>query len=143
MAVPLPRRRFVGSGSSAPLAKKTVGCFGESAIEKLSSEARAGGPQAMTSRLSSSETSTPRAAAQGACAARAHQPKARGDPHGMISFALPPHGGNINAFLSTAAGAGAHPTVLLLHGFPGSEQNLDLAQAIRRAGWNVLRPHYR
>jgi len=30
-----------------------------------------------------------------------------------------------------------------LHGFPGNEQNLDLAQAIRRAGWNVLTMHYR
>jgi len=32
---------------------------------------------------------------------------------------------------------------VLLHGFPGNEQNLDLAQAIRRAGWNVLTLHYR
>ena len=36
-----------------------------------------------------------------------------------------------------------HPTVLLLHGFPGYEQNMDLAQAIRRAGWNVFTFHYR
>jgi uncharacterized protein len=33
--------------------------------------------------------------------------------------------------------------VLLLHGFPGNEQNIDLAYSIRRAGWNVLVPHYR
>ena len=32
---------------------------------------------------------------------------------------------------------------MLLHGFPGNEQNLDLAQVIRRAGWNVLTLHYR
>jgi uncharacterized protein len=38
---------------------------------------------------------------------------------------------------------GPHPTIVLLHGFPGNEQNLDLAQAIRRAGWNVLTLHYR
>src|SRR5437588_55662 len=62
---------------------------------------------------------------------------------GMIAFALPSHGANMNAVLYTAAGSGAHPTVLLLHGFPGNEQNLDLAQAIRRAGWNVLTLHYR
>jgi pimeloyl-ACP methyl ester carboxylesterase len=31
----------------------------------------------------------------------------------------------------------------LLHGFPGNEQNLDLAQAARRAGWHVLTLHYR
>jgi pimeloyl-ACP methyl ester carboxylesterase len=42
-----------------------------------------------------------------------------------------------------AAGADPHPTVLLLHGLPGFEQNGDLAQTIRRAGWNVLIFHYR
>ena len=36
-----------------------------------------------------------------------------------------------------------HPSVVLFHGFPGNEKNLDLAYAIRRAGWNVLIPHYR
>jgi pimeloyl-ACP methyl ester carboxylesterase len=34
-------------------------------------------------------------------------------------------------------------TVLLLHGLPGYEINGDLAQSIRRAGWNVLLFHYR
>jgi len=33
--------------------------------------------------------------------------------------------------------------VVLLHGFPGNEKNLDLAQAIRRDGWNVLYFNYR
>jgi len=42
-----------------------------------------------------------------------------------------------------AAGAGPHPTALVLHGFPGNERNLDLAQAIRRAGWNAVFFHYR
>lgn len=42
-----------------------------------------------------------------------------------------------------AAGKGPHPTVLLLHGFPGTELNLDLARSIQRAGWNVLAIHYR
>lgn len=50
---------------------------------------------------------------------------------------------NLNAVLFTASGSGPHPTVLLLHGLPGNEQNLDCAQAIRRAGWNVLTVHYR
>jgi pimeloyl-ACP methyl ester carboxylesterase len=56
---------------------------------------------------------------------------------------IPSHGLLINGVLYEAAGAGLHPTVVLLHGFPGNEQNLDLAQAIRRAGWNVLTLHYR
>ncbi len=42
-----------------------------------------------------------------------------------------------------AAGAGPHPVVVLLHGFPGNEKNLDLAQAIRREGWDVLYFDYR
>jgi uncharacterized protein len=49
----------------------------------------------------------------------------------------------MNALFYLAGGAGPHPTMVLLHGFPGNEQNLDLAQAIRRAGWNVLTLHYR
>lgn len=47
------------------------------------------------------------------------------------------------ARLFIAAGAGPRPTVLLLHGFPGTELNLDLARAIQRAGWNVMAIHYR
>ena len=64
-------------------------------------------------------------------------------PAGMEAFVLPVKDGRVNAVLYTAAGAGPHPTMLLLHGFPGNEQNLDLAQAVRRAGWNVLTLHYR
>ncbi len=64
-------------------------------------------------------------------------------PARLYAFALPTGGLMINASLLVPAGAGPHPTVLLLHGFPGNEQNLDLAQAIRRDGWNVLTLHYR
>ena len=53
------------------------------------------------------------------------------------------HGDGMNALFMLAAGAGPKPTMLLLHGLPGNEQNLDLAQAVRRAGWNVLTMHYR
>lgn len=64
-------------------------------------------------------------------------------PAGMDAFVLPVKDGAMNAVIYLAAGAGPHPTLLLLHGFPGNEQNLDLAQAARRAGWNVLTLHYR
>ena len=64
-------------------------------------------------------------------------------PAGMSAFVIPSGDGALNAVLYTAAGSGLHPTLLLLHGFPGNEQNLDLAQAARRAGWNVLTLHYR
>jgi len=53
------------------------------------------------------------------------------------------HGAQMNALFFLAAGAGPHPTMLLLHGLPGNERNLDLAQAVRRAGWNVLTFTYR
>lgn len=56
---------------------------------------------------------------------------------------IPSHGDGMNALLMLAAGAGPKPTLLLLHGLPGNEQNLDVAQAARRAGWNVLTMHYR
>ncbi len=64
-------------------------------------------------------------------------------PAGMSAFVIPSGNGALNAVLYMAAGGGVHPTLLLLHGFPGNEQNLDLAQAARRAGWNVLTLHYR
>lgn len=64
-------------------------------------------------------------------------------PAAMQSFQLPSHGSQLNALMYEAAGAGPHGTVILLHGFPGNEKNLDLAQAIRRDGWNVLYFDYR
>lgn len=42
-----------------------------------------------------------------------------------------------------ADGAGPHPLVLLLHGFPGNETNFDIAHSLRRAGYNVFIFHYR
>jgi uncharacterized protein len=63
-------------------------------------------------------------------------------PH-SAQVLVPSHGMGMNALFYLAGGAGPHPTMVLLHGFPGNEQNLDLAQAIRRAGWNVLTLHYR
>jgi pimeloyl-ACP methyl ester carboxylesterase len=61
----------------------------------------------------------------------------------MQSFQIPSHGAFLNAFVYVAAGPGPHPAVVLLHGFPGNERNLDLAQDIRRAGWDVLYFDYR
>lgn len=56
---------------------------------------------------------------------------------------IPSHGAGLNALLFEASGKGPHPTVILMHGLPGNERNLDLAQAIRRAGWDVLTFTYR
>jgi pimeloyl-ACP methyl ester carboxylesterase len=61
----------------------------------------------------------------------------------METVQVPSHGSLLNGIVYVAAGAGPHPVVVLLHGFPGNEKNLDLAQAIRRAGWDVLYFNYR
>ena len=53
------------------------------------------------------------------------------------------HGKRLNGLIYLAEGPGPPPTVLLLHGFPGNEKNLDLAQDLRADGFNVLFFHYR
>jgi len=70
-------------------------------------------------------------------------PADKANPAANFAFTIPVGSGAMNAMLYTASGTGPHPTLLLLHGFPGNEQNLDLAQAARRAGWDVLTLHYR
>ena len=56
---------------------------------------------------------------------------------------IPTGGVKVNGLAYIAAGDGPHPTVVLFHGMPGIEKNLDLAQAIRRDGWNVVTLNYR
>jgi pimeloyl-ACP methyl ester carboxylesterase len=67
----------------------------------------------------------------------------KANPAAMKSFQILSHGAALNAIAYLAVGAGPHPTVLVLHGFPGNEKNLDLAQSIRRAGWNAVYFDYR
>jgi pimeloyl-ACP methyl ester carboxylesterase len=64
-------------------------------------------------------------------------------PPRMEVLHIPSGGVEINGVAYLAGGAGVHPTVVLLHGLPGNEKNLDLAQAIRRAGWNCVTFNYR
>ncbi len=64
-------------------------------------------------------------------------------PARMAVLHIPSGGVRINGVAYVAAGGGPHPTVILLHGLPGNEKNLDLAQAIRRDGWNVVTFNYR
>jgi pimeloyl-ACP methyl ester carboxylesterase len=56
---------------------------------------------------------------------------------------VPSGGVSINGVAYLAAGPGRHPTLVLAHGWPGNEKNLDLAQAVRRAGWNAVTFNYR
>jgi pimeloyl-ACP methyl ester carboxylesterase len=64
-------------------------------------------------------------------------------PAAMTVLHVPSHGLLINGLLYSPAGAGPHPTLVLCHGLPGNEKNLDLAQAVRRAGWNAVTFNYR
>ena len=59
------------------------------------------------------------------------------------TLAIPTGEVQVNGLAYIAAGPGAHPTVLLLHGLPGIEKNLDLAHTLRRHGWNVVTMNYR
>lgn len=64
-------------------------------------------------------------------------------PAALAIVRFPSHGVDLDATFYLAGGRGPHGAVVLLHGLPGYEVNGDLAQAIRRAGWNVLLFHYR
>jgi pimeloyl-ACP methyl ester carboxylesterase len=65
------------------------------------------------------------------------------NPARMEVLHIPSGGVNINGVAYLAAGPGPHPTLVICHGWPGNEKNLDLAQAVRRAGWNVITFNYR
>lgn len=76
--------------------------------------------------------------------------RTRSDP--AVDWAFPPtmgelsfesSGSKLNGLIYVANGPGPHPTVVILHGYPGNERNLDLAQDMRRAGMNVLYFDYR
>jgi hypothetical protein len=59
------------------------------------------------------------------------------------TFTFKVKGDDLIAMIYVAQGEGPHPTVILYHGFPGYEKNFDLAQTLRRAGYNVMVFHYR
>lgn len=65
------------------------------------------------------------------------------NPARMEVLHIPSGGVEINGVAYLAAGAGTHPTLVICHGWPGNEKNLDLAQAVRRAGWNAVTFNYR
>lgn len=64
-------------------------------------------------------------------------------PSSIIPVTFKSNGSNILGTMLLASGASFHPTIILLHGFPGNETNLDLAHVFRRQGFNVLIFHYR
>jgi uncharacterized protein len=70
-------------------------------------------------------------------------PADKAHPARMAVLHIPSGGVEINGVAYLAAGKGPHPTVVICHGLPGNEKNLDLAQALRRAGWNAITFNYR
>ncbi|HEV7693159.1 MAG TPA: alpha/beta fold hydrolase [Hyphomonadaceae bacterium] len=70
-------------------------------------------------------------------------PRDAAHPARMEVLHIPSGGVEINGVAYLASGAGTHPTLVIAHGWPGNEKNLDLAQAVRRAGWNAITFNYR
>jgi uncharacterized protein len=64
-------------------------------------------------------------------------------PMRNIETVIDSDGSRITGMMLLASGTRPHRTAILLHGFPGYEQNMDLAQTLRRDGWTVLAMHYR
>jgi pimeloyl-ACP methyl ester carboxylesterase len=80
------------------------------------------------------------------CQARAPDvdpPRDPAHPARVEVLHIPAAGLEINGLAYIASGAGTHPTLVICHGWPGNEKNLDLAQAVRRAGWNAVTFNYR
>jgi uncharacterized protein len=65
------------------------------------------------------------------------------NPASLVELTVPSHGVQLLGLLYAPAGAGPHPAAVIYHGFPGYEENLDIAQTLRRAGYDVLIAHYR
>lgn len=64
-------------------------------------------------------------------------------PASMQPVSFISHGSKLLGTFFFASGEGLHPTILLLHGFPGNEVNYDIAHAVRRMSYNVMVFHYR
>jgi dipeptidyl aminopeptidase/acylaminoacyl peptidase len=65
------------------------------------------------------------------------------EDEGLTGVTFDSDGHRLVGVLYLARGEEPAPTVLLLHGCPGLEKNLDLAVRLREVGWNSLVFHYR
>jgi uncharacterized protein len=65
------------------------------------------------------------------------------EDEGLTGVTFDSDGHRLVGVLYLARGEEPKPTVLLLHGCPGLEKNLDLAVRLRDRGWNSLLFHYR
>lgn len=62
-----------------------------------------------------------------------------------LELDLPIDGDRIlgEVYLPAGVYEGPHPTVILCHGIPGTNNNDDVAQCLRRMGCVVIRPYHR
>jgi len=67
----------------------------------------------------------------------------KSSPAGSTELFIPSANSQLAGLIYRANGAQKHPTLLLLHGYPGNERNLDMAQVVRAHGWNVIYFNYR
>lgn len=65
------------------------------------------------------------------------------NPPSMVEITIESGGAKLNGIIYQAQGNESRPTVVFLHGYPGNERNLDLAQVVRRAGFNAVYFNYR
>ncbi|MCX6169198.1 MAG: alpha/beta fold hydrolase [Ignavibacteriales bacterium] len=64
-------------------------------------------------------------------------------PASTLPVVFESYGSKLLGTMFRSAGAGQHPVIILLHGFPGYEVSYDLAHVFQRQGFNVLVFHYR
>jgi pimeloyl-ACP methyl ester carboxylesterase len=72
-----------------------------------------------------------------------HSKALSASPASIVELTIVSNGDRMSGLAYLAAGKAPHPTILILHGYPGNEKNLDVAQAMRSKGWNVVFFHYR
>lgn len=65
------------------------------------------------------------------------------NPAGSTELFIPSANSQLAGLIYRPNGIQKHPTLILLHGFPGNERNLDIAQVVRARGWNVIYFNYR
>lgn len=61
----------------------------------------------------------------------------------FIELQIPSESSLLQGFMYKSNNSQKHPTLIMLHGYPGNERNLDLAQIVRAKGWNVIYFNYR
>ena len=64
-------------------------------------------------------------------------------PPSLVEITFKSQGALLNGLIYQAQGERLRPAVVFLHGYPGNERNLDVAQAVRRAGFHAVYFNYR